>query len=170
MYYHELHPAVYKELVWEKVGNRATVVSFTPGTAVFAQAALEHGNFPVLVCNNKAHSDWCKETVTEYVIAELKKNNDKITPPNMLENLKKLEPARLTYAKQKGSKAGKDEEKKEEEDKKKKVDDGKPDETKKEEAETEQKDDGKQGDNDYDYDYTWLGLLRWCRELVGRPY
>ena len=171
MYYHELHPAVYKELVWEKVGNRATVVSFTPGTAVFAQAALEHGNFPVLVCNNKAHFDWCKTTITDYVIAELKKGNDKITPPNMSENLKRLEPARLTYAKLKGVKAGKDEEKKEEEDKKKKEEDKKTDEKKKnDEAETEQKDDGKQGDNDYDYDYTWLGLLRWCRELVGRPY
>ena len=116
-----MHPAVYKELVWEKVGSKATVVSFTPGNAVIAQAALQDGNFPVLVCNNKAHHDWCKTTVTDYVIAELKKGNDKITPPNMSENLKRLEPARLTYAKQKGLKAGKDEgKKKEEEDKKKK--------------------------------------------------
>ena len=110
-----MHPAVYKELVWEKVGSRATVVSFTPGNAVIAQAALQDGNFPVLVCNNKAHQDWCKTTVTDYVIAELKKGNDKICPPNMSENIKKLEPARLVYAKQKGFKGGADEKKKEDE-------------------------------------------------------
>ena len=88
MYYHELHPAVYKELVWEKVGNRATVISFTPGTAVFAQAALEHGNFPVLVCSKKFHHDWCQTTLINYVIAELKKGNDNIAHPNMQGKLK----------------------------------------------------------------------------------
>ena len=120
-----MHPAVYKELVWEKVGSKATVVSSTPGNAVIAQAALEDGNFPVLVCNNKAHQDWCKTTVTDYVIAELKKGNDKICPPNLQSNLKSLEPARLAHAKEKGSTGGKEEEaerKKKEAEKKNKED------------------------------------------------
>ena len=174
LYYHELHPAVYKELVWEKVGSKATVVSFTPGNAVIAQAALEDGNFPVLVCNNKAHHDWCQTTITDYVIAELKKGNDKICPPNLQANLKNLEPARLAYAREKGCKGGKEEEaerKKKEAEKKNKEDavGGDEEEKKKKDEEKKKDEDEKKGDHDYDYDHTGLGLLRCCRELMVRP-